>query len=425
MTLKAKKLFIILICAVTPLLIAAAVYLFMRSREEGAITLVSNSPAVITLEQVKPAGNVASFVTSDAVHVRAEYIVPKNDFDDSASCLIVAEEHAKNLLLNEVASLLDEKTGVKSAGITKDMIPALAAAALTIHVEEDVKRCFAEVSANFEPLEMISDMLKVLSGPFNGRDSIETRERALSALNGISNMTNGGDLGGDAEVALKTRYMTLVNELRFARFFEAGIASRKYGGISRNALTEAIKADPNSAYAFYYRSISQYEAKEALNDLTEAIRLAPDNYLFYYARGNIVQYSSKEMAIEDFSNAIRLNPDNEAAYMARGKIYAELGKYDLAVRDFEKMLVINPEKVQYYNQRGVYYLRDNNFARALDDFNSAINLSPNEAALYYNRGSAYQKLGARREAILDFQKAIELGGYDAEAEKHLEELLKQ
>jgi len=120
--------------------------------------------------------------------------------------------------------------------------------------------------------------------------------------------------------------------------------------------------------------------QEAIEYLTEAIRLQPDNRYAYLLRGG-AYYKLKrdELAVEDFSEAIRLEPDNAHAYTFRGFAYAYLKEYDLAIRDFDKAITLKPETASYYQGRGHVYMLAKNMEEACLSFKQACALGACEA----------------------------------------------
>jgi len=77
--------------------------------------------------------------------------------------------------------------------------------------------------------------------------------------------------------------------------------------------------------------------EKAIEDLSQAIRLNPDNAVAYYNRGLTYGDSGQyQRAIEDYSQAIRLDPDYTAAYNNRGNAYDDLGQREKALLDWRK-----------------------------------------------------------------------------------------
>ncbi|EDX72283.1 tetratricopeptide repeat domain protein [Coleofasciculus chthonoplastes PCC 7420] len=115
--------------------------------------------------------------------------------------------------------------------------------------------------------------------------------------------------------------------------------------------------------------------QEAIADLTQALRLSPNNPEAYYRRGNAyVELENYQAAIEDLNQVLRLNPDNAVAYFSRGYSRDELGDYQGAIADYNQAIKLNPEYADaYYDQ-------------ALEDFRKA-------AEIYQQEGNRewYQK----------------------------------
>lgn len=120
--------------------------------------------------------------------------------------------------------------------------------------------------------------------------------------------------------------------------------------------------------------------QEAIEYLTEAIRLQPDNRYAYLLRGG-AYYKLKrdELAVEDFSEAIRLEPDNAHTYTLRGFAYAYLNEYDLAIRDFDKAISLKPETASYYQGRGHIYMLAKNMEEGCLSFQQACEFGACEA----------------------------------------------
>ena len=85
-----------------------------------------------------------------------------------------------------------------------------------------------------------------------------------------------------------------------------------------SVLSEALRIDPNNAYAYLLRGAIYVEKKldfdRAIVDSTEAIRLNPNDERAYYIRG-LAYYGKgqRNQAIQDCEKALRINPDNSDA----------------------------------------------------------------------------------------------------------------
>jgi len=120
-------------------------------------------------------------------------------------------------------------------------------------------------------------------------------------------------------------------------------------------LTEAIRLDPTDADFYYQRGVAYCRLNDyphAVTDLKEAIRLEPTDANFYYQRGfayfQIGRYlasyhlSAYQDALKDTTEAIRLEPTDVYFYIQRGLIYEELRDYQNALADFEMVNQLEP-----------------------------------------------------------------------------------
>jgi tetratricopeptide (TPR) repeat protein len=147
----------------------------------------------------------------------------------------------------------------------------------------------------------------------------------------------------------------------------------------------------------------------AIDDLTQAIRLEPDDAGAYTSRG--IAYADKgdyDRAIADYNQAIRLDPNYANAYNSRGTAYDSKGDFDRAIADYNQVVRINPNSAQAYYNRGIAYYNKRDLDRAIADFTQATRLDPNDALAYYNRGFAYYEKGDIEKAIADYTEAIRL-----------------
>jgi tetratricopeptide (TPR) repeat protein len=178
----------------------------------------------------------------------------------------------------------------------------------------------------------------------------------------------------------------------------------------------AANANPTDARSYYNRGITHWEKKEydkAIADLTEAIRLGPNDsamlIMAYLNRG--VAYSEKkeyDKAIADYTEIIRRDPNDVEAYFRRGTAYYDKGDYDRAIADYTKTISLSPNETAAYYMRGNSYYAKDDYDRVISDYNEAIRLNPNFAETYYRVGNTYYKKGNYDKAIANYDKALQL-----------------
>jgi len=215
---------------------------------------------------------------------------------------------------------------------------------------------------------------------------------------------------------------------------EKGISYYNSGDYDRAIfeLTDAIKANPNLAEAFLYRSYSfrgrsrstsDTDISKSIEDISQAIRLDPNNDYYYYIRallGRTTIYWSRERCIADLSQAIRIQPNNGFYYTSRAVYYYEAGYidksyYDKAIADLSQAIRLNPYDAEAYHWRAWSYERKGDYDRAILDNSKIIELYPDYidartcGEAYYSRASVWEKKGDKTKAANDYAMATELG----------------
>ncbi len=151
------------------------------------------------------------------------------------------------------------------------------------------------------------------------------------------------------------------------------------------------------------------EFKKAVYYYTEAIKIQPENAVFYNNRGiSYAELGENEKAIADYTKAIELDAEYELPYNNRGIRYAELGEYDKAIENYNRAIELDAEYAAAYNNRGNTYSDMEEYDKAIEDYNRAIELNPKFADAYYNRGNTYSDIEEYDKAIEDYNRVIEL-----------------
>jgi tetratricopeptide (TPR) repeat protein len=148
----------------------------------------------------------------------------------------------------------------------------------------------------------------------------------------------------------------------------------------------------------------------AVEDLSAAIHLNPDNSVAFYYRGCILRKSHPNRALQDFSVSLLIDDtdDNVLAFLHRGILYNEMGRPDDAIPDFESVLKLNKDNACAHNNLGLIYYQMENYHTAIKRFSSAIKVDPTYIRSYVCRGEAYFKIHELKSALLDFTRAIHL-----------------
>jgi hypothetical protein len=95
----------------------------------------------------------------------------------------------------------------------------------------------------------------------------------------------------------------------------------------------------------------------------------------YVAQGQAhLEQGDYAQAVEVLSEAIRVNPDNAKAYYYRGSAYREQGEFELAIADLNEAIRLEPEYADAYNLRFCLYNLQNKGDLARADFDEYLRL---------------------------------------------------
>jgi tetratricopeptide (TPR) repeat protein len=153
----------------------------------------------------------------------------------------------------------------------------------------------------------------------------------------------------------------------------------------------------------------QGDKAHGLDDLNEAIELAPHNANLYYDRG--LFYATQpddEAALRDFDTAIGINAKLVPALQQRAKIHQIQNNLSGALSDYSAAIRLQPKSAALWSERGYVFLQTQDYRSAVSDETQAIRLDPNLARAFYLRGAAFGDLGNARDASNDIKAAVNL-----------------
>ncbi|KAJ3259590.1 cytochrome c oxidase subunit 1 [Boothiomyces macroporosus] len=172
-----------------------------------------------------------------------------------------------------------------------------------------------------------------------------------------------------------------------------------------NEFTKLILIDPEDADAYMFRGRSYAALSfyyDAMEDLTQAIRISPDNFRYFFHRGCLLREQNPQWAIQDLSVSILLNPyeTNSDAFYHRALLYQRLGFDNLAIADYmsgklglTQAIELDPRKAKAFLNLGALYMKNSStYAEAKHNLNLAISADPCNLRGYINRGELYEKI---------------------------------
>jgi tetratricopeptide (TPR) repeat protein len=198
------------------------------------------------------------------------------------------------------------------------------------------------------------------------------------------------------------------------QLFQEGVTKYNQGNYKEavDNLTQVIKLEPQNSLAYNRRGDAFYrlgDYQKSQTDSSQAITLNPQDANAYYDRG----FSSYELgkykeAIADYTQAIKLNSQNAYAYYGRGLANTQLHEHKEAIEDFSKAIALKSGYTDAYLQRGILHRRLKFKQAAIKDFNVIIDINPNDAKAYYQRGLTQSLNKQKAAAISDYTNAINL-----------------
>jgi len=187
--------------------------------------------------------------------------------------------------------------------------------------------------------------------------------------------------------------------------------------IGDSVLPAEVRSEAHLRRALAYaeraaQSQDKSDIERALADLSEGLRLDPDNrtvqlYVHQTRAWLNFQKGDYALAIADYTSLLHLDP-SAAAYGYRGFVYSTQGNHELAIADYTEAIRLEPQAVRNYAQRAWSYLQAGKSAEALEDAHRVIALDPGNAASYATRVAVYRSLGKTSEAVFDLRKALSL-----------------
>ena len=173
---------------------------------------------------------------------------------------------------------------------------------------------------------------------------------------------------------------------------------------------EAIKMAPDEALAYTMRArlkLVEEDIKAALADLDQAIRLNPQDVVALMIRARL--YLAEEnipAAKKDVETALLLSPGLIQGILIRSVIAAEEGRMTDAIADIQLLLQDDPENVSWRLQLAGYYIRDKRHSRAIEIFTKILADDENNQDARRARADTLLSVGKHKEAIDDYEILI-------------------
>ncbi|KAK5639375.1 hypothetical protein RI129_011867 [Pyrocoelia pectoralis] len=104
-------------------------------------------------------------------------------------------------------------------------------------------------------------------------------------------------------------------------------------------------------------------------------------------------------AIEKYTEAIRINPDNAVYYSNRAAAYSRLDLHECVVENCECAVKLDPTYGKAYGRLGIAYSRLNMFKKARDAYLKAIELDPTNEMYQSNLNLVKEQLSSHEDSV--------------------------
>jgi Tfp pilus assembly protein PilF len=149
------------------------------------------------------------------------------------------------------------------------------------------------------------------------------------------------------------------------------------------------------------------DAKKALEQLTKALEIAPDNVAALLTRARVYnELKETDKSLADIDGAIKAQPALAMPYLMKADILATSNRLNEAIAGLEKLVKSAPGNEQLLTQLSSFYLMANKPRKAIEAANTILEKDPENFNALRMRADAYLSIGKHAEAIADFGKAI-------------------
>ncbi len=235
----------------------------------------------------------------------------------------------------------------------------------------------------FDSIGMIADFITNSGGRLTTKETLEIYYADTNITGNLVNL--GGTLIDDGRIkeGLRCLNKALIKDKGFSPeiFYFKGIAWHTL-------------ANRDSMYYYFSKAIS----------------LDSENVRYYYNRSlAYAEDSLFEQAINDITESIKIQPNNRSLYVVRGGFKIAIGDFKGAVPDMEEIPVSMKKNHIVFRDRGLIYLKLNDFKRCIKECNISIGINPTYGNVYGVRAAAKSQLGDYDGAYEDLRRAVELG----------------
>lgn len=193
------------------------------------------------------------------------------------------------------------------------------------------------------------------------------------------------------------------------RFLGSLVAMALLAGLSACGPTLAQKKDQA---AIHYRlgavHLNDRNLADALNELTKAIEIYPDEPTYHDALG--LAYLAKGMhkeALASMDKALSIDRNYSEAHVNKAAVYIDLQRWTEAIDESKaavKNIFYRTPEFAWFNMGWSYY-NLGEMEKAIESYSKAVEIKPSYAQGWYSMGLTYDKMNRSKDAVASYSKA--------------------
>lgn len=207
-----------------------------------------------------------------------------------------------------------------------------------------------------------------------------------------------------------------INPFQVTAHLNRGVAYTRLGKLDRAELdyleTTRLDRSPNGVSAWYNLALlrlRQMRVREALDCLTDGLRLKPDHHRSRYKRAVVLaRIGLDEESATEYRKLLDVAPDHASGLTNLGALLLRLNRPAEAEPILRRASMLNETPTRAAYNLGVCLLQLDRHADAIPVFQAAVAKDPAHAAASYNLGIAYLRSKQDKDAASAFAIACKL-----------------
>ncbi|MFO0530148.1 MAG: tetratricopeptide repeat protein, partial [Planctomycetota bacterium] len=222
------------------------------------------------------------------------------------------------------------------------------------------------------------------------------------------------------EKAVEAKPDSLSGQLLIARLnaLEGGDRAAAMKAVEK-AIELSANDNDNLAKSLMVRAALAESAEARLNDLNQAVKVAPENLEAIRMRGMLfLQSQQPDKAMEDFKRWAELEPENADPLLLTVQVLSELDRLDEAISVLNQTIEKQPENARLLSLRARLFLDQSRgkstdetkqlLDKAVSDADAALKLDPQDIEALIVRATILSDRKQAEDALKDINKVLEL-----------------